>query len=240
MQFIDTHVHLQDFSADFAPAVFKNREAKRLVLVSAQKEDFFKIAELLDTYPDKLQGAFGVHPWYWREEAPLEMLRTYLKKFPQALVGEIGVDELKEPVSDGQRELFLAQFEVAKEFCRPVIVHAAKAFTALRAYENELKSIKYVHHGFVKNDELLQFINKTGGYIGLGSLFLRQERAREMWQMMPQDKILFETDAPFRVNDAEYNEKVQESLGKLAEIAGESKDALAEQLVRNAEEFLRC
>ena len=242
MQFIDTHIHLQDFSADFAPAVLENAAAKRLVLVAAKKEDFAKIAGLLERYPHKLSGAFGVHPWYWQEEIGLvqEALCEMLKKFPKALIGEIGVDGLKEPVSEGQHKLFLAQLEVAREFCRPVIVHAAKAFAALKEHEAMLKEVKYVHHGFVKNRELLTFINQTGGYIGLGALFLKQEKAREMWEMMPRDKILFETDAPYRVSEEDYNKKVQENLFKLAEIAGQNPEELAAQLVCNAEEFLQC
>lgn len=242
MQFIDTHIHLQDFSADFAPAVIDNAAAKRLVLVAAKKEDFAKIAGLLERYPHKFSGAFGVHPWYWREDIGLaqEALKEMLKKFPKALVGEIGVDELKEPVSEEQHKLFWAQLEVAKEFCRPVIVHAAKAFEALKEHEAMLKEVKYVHHGFVKNRELLKFIKQTGGYIGLGALFLKQEKAREMWEMMPYDKVLFETDAPYRVSEEDYNKKVQENLFKLAEIAGQDPAELAAQLVCNAEEFLKC
>lgn len=239
-EFIDTHVHLQDFNAAFAPQVLQDENAKRLVLVSAYEEDFAKIAGFLEKYPQKVQGAFGVHPWCWRKEAPVAALEAYLKRFSGALVGEIGVDALKEEVNTAQHELFSAELAVAEAFSRPVILHAAKAFFALREHEKELGRVKYVHHGFVRNDELLRFINKTGGYIGLGALFLKQERAAEMWKMMPADRVLFETDAPYRVSQEGYGAIVQQNLEKLAEIAGEDKEALAARFVFNAEEFLRC
>lgn len=239
MQFIDTHIHLQDFKADFAPSVLNNSEAEKLVLVSATRDDFHKIADLWRAYPQKFVGAFGVHPWYYREEPPLDEMRQMLREFPNALVGEIGVDELKEPVCDGQHVLFSKQLEVAREFSRPVIVHAAKAFAGLMEHEHELKQIKFSHHGFVKNNELLKFINKCGGYIGLGALFLKQEKAKEMWKLMPKDKILFETDAPFRVSEENYNQNVQDNLLRLAEIAELELETLAEQLVKNAHEFLK-
>lgn len=238
MQFIDTHIHLQDFKPDFAPQVLNNSEAKKLVLVSAKLEDFDKIAALSKAYPDKVLPTFGVHPWYWRESLPIDELKALLQKFPEALVGEIGVDELKEPVSDGQHQLFSKQLAVAWTFNRPVIVHAAKAFNGLMVHEAELKEVRYVHHGFVKNPELLKFINKTGGYIGLGALFLKQEKAQEMWAMMPKDKILFETDAPYRVDETRYNDIVQENLTKLAAIVGVSIEELGAQLEANAEAFL--
>lgn len=238
MKFIDTHIHLQDFKPDFAPQVLDNPEADKLVLVSASTEDFEKIAALVTTYPDKLIASFGVHPWYYEDEFSVESLKEMLKKFPNALVGEIGVDELKEPVSDAQHQLFSKQLAVAWTFNRPVIVHAAKAFNALVTHEAELKEVKYVHHAFVKNPELMKFINKTGGYFGLGSLFLKQEKAHEMWEMMPKDKILFETDAPYRFDEAHYNNIVQENLLKLAEIAQMPLEDLSARLINNAETFL--
>lgn len=238
MQFIDTHIHLQDFKPDCAPQVLANSSVKRLVLVSAEKADFTKIAALLKQYPDKLVGAFGVHPWHWREEAPIAELKDMIKAYPKALIGEIGVDALKELVSDGQHQLFSKQLAVAWTFNRPVIVHAAKAFMALSEHEAELKEVKYVHHAFVKNQELLKFINRTGGYVGLGNLFLKQEKAREMWQDMPKDKVLFETDAPYQVDETQYNEIVKNNLFKLAEIAGMPVKELSEMLITNAESFL--
>ncbi len=240
LQFIDTHIHLQDFKPDFAPRVIRNVAAKKLILISAEETDYEKIAALLRAHPRKLCGAFGVHPWYCKENFDEKALREKLKEFPQALIGEIGVDELRGPVTKEQHILFSKQLAIAQELHRPVVVHAAKAFMALKEHEKELKAVKYVHHGFVKNNELLKFINKTGGYIGLGALFLRQEKAREMWQNMPRGRVLFETDAPYRVDEMRYNQVVQENLRKLAEIVGEDAEKLTLQLQENAKNFMIC
>lgn len=239
LQFIDTHIHLQDFKPDFAPRVIRNTAAKKLVLIAAEESDYEKIAVFLRKHPRKLCGAFGVHPWYCKEMFNEKALMDKLKEFPKALIGEIGVDELRGPVSAAQHELFSRQLVIAQKLKRPVVVHAAKAFMALKEHEKELKAVKYVHHGFVKNNELLKFINKTGGYIGLGALFLRQEKAREMWKNMPRERVLFETDAPYRADEKRYNQVVQENLRKLAEIAAEDADGLALQLRQNAENFRR-
>lgn len=237
-KFIDTHIHLQDFKPDFAPQVFANPDMQKAVLISAEVADWEKISALLKKAPDKFVGAFGVHPWYWREEFDVEALKEKLRAYPSALVGEIGVDELKEPVNEKQHQLFSAQIAVAKEFKRAVVIHAAKAFTALTAHEEELKSVRYVYHGFVKNNELLKFIIRSDGYVGLSAQFLGQKKAREMWQMMPKDKVLFETDAPYRLNETRYNDIVQENLVKLAEIAEMGIAELSALLIENAERFI--
>ena len=239
VQFIDTHVHLQDFSGDCTPSVLSDERVQKLVHVSTKKEDFAKVAKLIEENPDKCVGAFGVHPWYFKEEFAEDTLKDYLRKYSNALVGEIGVDELREKVSIQQHELFEAQLIMAKEFQRPVIVHAAKAFMSLKEHETLLRGVKYVHHGYVKNQELLKFINQTGGYIGLGALFLRQENAKDMWQMMPKDRVLFETDAPYRVKEEDYLQAIEVNLEKLAFIIGEDKEKLSLQLIDNARAFLK-
>ena len=42
-----------------------------------------------------------------------------------------------------------------------------------------------------------------------------------------------------RLYESRYNEAVQENLRRLAEIAGEEPETLAERLIKNAEDFLR-
>lgn len=237
-KFIDTHIHLQDFKPDFAPQVLANPEMQKAVLISAEVKDWEPISKLVKAYSDKLIPAFGVHPWHYDEKFDIELLKEKLRAFPNALVGEIGVDQLKEPVNEKQHQLFSAQIRVAKEFNRPVVVHAAKAFTALTEHEKELREVRYVHHGFTKNFELLKFIIRTGGYIGLSALFLRQEKASEMFQMIPEDKVLFETDAPYQADETRYNEIVQENLLKLSAIAGVGVEDLSARLLQNAERFI--
>ena len=61
-----------------------------------------------------------------------------------------------------------------------------------------------------------------------------------MWQKMPADRVLFETDAPYRVDETRYNQVVQENLRKLAEIADEDAEKLALQLQENAKNFMIC
>lgn len=240
MHFIDTHIHLQDFNDDFALKVLRCDYLRKMVLIASREEDYEKIGKYLDEYANKIIGAFGIHPWYANLDFNEEKLIKCLKKYPNALVGEIGLDGIKNKVSDEQRELFRRELEIAKNFSRPVIIHGAKAFGELALYEKELKSVKFVYHGFTKNMELIKFINKCGGYFGLGAMFLRQKDAKSMIENMPKNKILFETDAPYQVREENYFFEVKENMEKLSYLLGVFGVKFDDLFIENAEEFIRC
>jgi len=240
MQFIDTHIHLQDFSPSFALQVLADTRVKKLISVSASPDDWPKLVALMKAYPQKIISAFGIHPWYAKKNAPLEELESLLVSFPSSLIGEVGVDALKSPVTALEQDLFAAELKLAKKHSRPVLVHAAKAFDALQTHLHALKEVKYVYHGFAANAEIIKFVNKSGGYIGLSALFLRGKKAREYMRLLDKNKILFETDAPFRVNEENYLKNAENNLLKLSEIADMPIDELTEQLNANAEEFIKC
>lgn len=240
MQFIDTHIHLQDFNEDFALEILENRGVEAMLLVAAKYEDWEKICKWSKKYPDKLYGALGIHPWYCDEfdENIYEELLKNLENNPKMLVGEIGVDALKNPVTEKQHKVFSWQLDIAKKLNRPVIIHAAKAFEALKIHKKELCEVKFSYHGFVKNRELIKFINECNGYFGLSALFLRQVNAKDFWDMMPKNRVLFETDAPYQVDENGYLETVEKNMLKLVEISGMECGDLENLLKRNAMEFL--
>ena len=238
MNFIDTHIHLQDFKMSFALDVLNNDNVKKMFVVASKSLDFEKIAKLVDDFPYKVVGGFGVHPWYVKDDADLGLVEEYLKKYENAMVGEIGVDGIKGEVTDIQHYMFDEQIKLAKKFKRNVIIHGAKAFEPLKMHENSLKEVRFVYHGFSKNEELIKFINKCGGWFGLGSMFVKQKKAKDLFLMMPRDKILFETDAPYQLNEKNYCEEVITNINMLANALHLDIDELKALLIDNAERFL--
>lgn len=247
MQFIDTHIHLQDYKSKNATDIVRQAVREgccRLVCVSAVEEDWAKVAELAELFSDIVVPAFGLHPWYaatagteWRQN-----LRGYLRRFPQALVGECGLDRIKAPEPEPQKSVFAAQIELAKELRRPLIIHAVRATAWLDEYWSSLPE-KFVFHSFNGKPELLQKIISRGGYVGLSASALRNPRLPEILRLMPRDKLLVETDGPSQslLPDSEGMPCfLPEQISRLAAVSGEKTPELAARVYHNAEEFIRC
>lgn len=240
MYFIDTHIHLQDFNPDFAPQVIDNPYLKNMILISAKLDDFTKITTLTNQYPNKLIPSYGIHPWYAKTLISIDELEDKLQKNKNALIGEIGLDALKEKVTSNQHNLFKQQLDLSIRYNRPTIIHGAKAFNELKDYSNILKKIKFTYHGYTKNIELLNFINECNGYIGLGPMFLKQKNAPIFIKSMPLNKILFETDAPYQLKENSYNQTTKENLELLSKISTIPLSELEDILLENTLEFIKC
>ena len=239
MQFIDTHIHLQDDTTNNTTEIVayaQNCGCTKMLCVSSTESDWEKVAMLTEQFPQMIVPAFGLHPWHlstvksgWQNH-----LQEYLHKFPQAVIGECGLDGIK-PEIDGQQQLFAEQIKLAKEYQRPVVIHAVKAVPLLEKFWKELPK-KFVFHGFNGKAELLQKILKTGGYIGIGAGLLKSSKAEEILKQIPADKLLFESDAPYQ---APYAWSIKEQAKKIAVLRGENLEKLTKQVYSNSLEFIK-
>lgn len=239
MQFIDTHIHLQDDKSNNATEIISLAVAKgcaKIINVSAQEDDWHKVAKLAKQFPEKIIPAFGLHPWYvdtiksgWQDR-----LRQILREFPQALIGECGLDGLKPNMAE-QKEVFAEQIKIATELKRPIIIHAVKAVPLMEDFWAQLPE-KFVIHGFNGKADFLQKIIKSGGYVGIGSGLLKTPKAKEILSLIPAEKLLFETDAPFL---AEHPWKIIEQAEQIAAFRQEKTEDLMQQVYQNSVEFIK-
>lgn len=197
---------------------------------------------------------FGVHPWETIGRAGLDVgaaiddLRVGLLQNPAAGVGEIGLDRLRErTISPAMREMFEAQLRLAVELRRPVVLHGAKCWgqvvEAVRRVSRRLKTPDnaqaFLFHGFSRSDGLIPDIVALNGYISVGPAILNDHAVnyRELAKKIPSDRLLVETDRT--EENAVECPSVRDVLSKLADIRGESADALAAQTDANADRFCK-
>lgn len=157
-------------------------------------------AELSETY-DYIYAAAGFHPLNL-EDVPADLedaLRPILQKSKTVAVGEIGLDYYYEKESrEAQLRVFERQLQLANELSMPVIVHDREA------HEDTLRLLKQykpkgVVHCFSGSVEMAKEILKLDMYIGLGGAmtFKNAVKPVEVAKIVPQERLLVETDAPY-------------------------------------------
>lgn len=203
---IDAHIHLQD-----ARLVGKLNEyadvAKRagvICLCSAgtSPADWERLVSLTETFPIQILPSFGVHPWdtvglpgEW-----LEKLESFLFRFPESPIGEIGLDGLRDVPVEIQLRVFRAQLALAVRLRRPVVLHGARSwgrlYEELRPCASQLSGIML--HAFSASQNLAERFLALGAVFSFGGLLCKENaaRCREAATRLPLDRIVIETDSP--------------------------------------------
>ena len=121
-------------------------------------------------------------------------------------IGEIGLDyhyKREEQHRLKQHLWFLYQLDIAWKMKLPVILHVRDAHEdALRILKiHPARKLGGVIHCFYGSKEIAEQYLKLGYHIGIGGSVLQlEERAKDLWKaipLIPLDRILVETDAPF-------------------------------------------
>lgn len=115
-------------------------------------------------------------------------------------IGEIGLDYYWEPYDkDLQKACFEAQMALAGELDMPVIIHDREAhgdcFETVLKYPN----VKGVFHSYSGSAQMARELVRRGWYISFSGVvsFKNASKIKEVASIVPDDRILIETDAPY-------------------------------------------
>lgn len=147
----------------------------------------------------------GLHPFFLdqhQDQIDLNALTAELAR-PEGgwvAVGECGLDlAIPDPQFERQRQLLVAQLELADQFHLPVILHCRKALDQLlkilRAVRPAAGGVVHAFSGSVQQAEQLFDLGFRLG-IGGALTYPRAQRLRRVAVAMPLDALLLETDAP--------------------------------------------
>ena len=263
LKLFDCHNHIQD--ERIFPMLEKVMDRARLAGVEkmaikgCSEADWPKVVEIVNRYPDAYL-AFGLHPWFigGRSEQCFQTLENLLTTYPQASVGEIGIDRALETRNDSEQEqVFLAQLEIARKFDRPVTIHCRRAWGRLIELLDQFGELPHgmLIHCFGGSAEIASELVRRGAYISFSGSITRPNarKAGPAIRAVPDDRLLIETDAPdilpFSVDEASclvvedrlINEPANlcHIVAKAAELRGISEERLAELTFNNALRFFR-
>lgn len=125
------------------------------------------------------------------------------KKSKIVAIGEIGLDyywEKDEQMRELQRETFVKQIQLANKLELPIVIHTRDAIIdTLEILKQNSVNKKGVFHCCPQNRELIKEGLKLGFYISFAGpiTFKNSKNADEMINLVPNDRILIETDSPY-------------------------------------------
>ena len=244
MDFIDIHIHLQDYKTNFATDIVKKAQTlnyKKLLCAGISEKDWDKVAKWTDLYPDMIVPAFGVHPWQIADISDNwdTLLCSYIEKYPQAIIGETGIDALKENLQQ-QKQLFVQHIEMAQQYNRPLIIHAVKAVSYFDDLWNKLPE-KFMFHSFNGKVEHLKNILSKNGYVSFSASILKNKDFEKIVQNVPVKKILVESDGPYQPFEKGAISTpffIPELLKYIAKARKCDYEELAYQIYQNSLEFI--
>ena len=211
MNLFDNHAHLDDekFNNDREEIIKEiGKEIKGFISAGYSLEGSQKAVELSNKY-DFIYATCGISPndipqseeELWKTVEKIKNLVQINKKV--VAIGEIGLDyywEKDQKRRELQKVAFVKQIELANELNLPIVIHTREAVmdTLEILKQNEVKN-KGVFHCCPLNRELVKEALKLGFYISFAGpiTFKNSKNADEIIEMVPNDKILIETDSPY-------------------------------------------
>jgi TatD DNase family protein len=209
VQLADSHCHLDDkqFDADREAAIERARAAGVAYLLAIGTgdgpPDLEAAIRLADAYPF-IYATVGVHPNDTPKLAAntLQEVKRLLAHPKVRALGEIGLDYHWDVPKDTQLPAFVAQLEIAAAARKPVIIHTRDAWTdtleVLRTHWAPT-GLPGVMHCFGGNPAQARECLDLGLYLAFGGVatFPKASDAREAAALVPADRLLLETDAPY-------------------------------------------
>ncbi len=250
---IDTHCHLTDErllnQLDEVLLRAKDAGVSRIITVSTELNDSRDSIALCHGRSN-LRCVVGVHPNYSQQVQVAEIAQLRALQVDPSVValGEMGLDYFHGHASHAhQADVFRAQLALANELEKPVVIHCREAVDDTLAIMREFAAVPAVFHCYTGTLDEARRIVDAGYLIGLTGVvtFKKSDELRAVAKLVPDDRLLVETDAPYLTPEPMRKMKVNEpafvmhTAAAVARERGVSIEALDQLTATNACRFFR-
>ena len=231
---IDTHAHIDMdcYEEDYTSVIERAKEngVEKIIIPAVEPKDFNKIIQITNDY-ENIYCALGLHPSEAKKYYPemIDEIYDFCKNNKKVVaIGEVGLDYYWDKTFiDLQKEVFIAQIELAKKLSLPIIIHDREAhqdtFDILK--NSNLNDLPVIMHCYSGSWEFAKEFLKMNCYIALGGVvtFKNAVKTKEVAKNIPLDRLLLETDCPYmaptpyrgKQNEPAYVKFVAEEIAQL-------------------------
>ena len=256
MQLIDTHCHLDDpqFANSLAQIVDRASEVgvRTAITVGTTANTSLRCISLAAQYP-MLFAAVGIQPNHCAEVEPGDWDRIVVAAQAKKVValGETGLDRYWQDVPfPTQQDYFDRHLRLSQQIQLPFIVHMRDCDDDVLAMLRAVRArgpLQGVMHSFTGTRATAEECVTLGMYISFAGMvtYKKSDELRRIAAIVPPDKILIETDAPYLSPHPCRNQRPNEpalivhTAQCLANERGVHLEDFARQTTENAQRLFR-
>lgn len=246
--FADSHVHLADaaFGEEADAAIERARAAgaRALVCIGESPAAALRSQAIAARHPGVVFHTCGVHPHdaaSWDRSRDGSSIREAVALGAVA-IGECGLDYHYDTAPrEQQRAVVGAQIALAAELGQPIVLHTRDAEDDTRAILDDASraGVRGVLHCFTGSAALAQAGLEAGWYVSFsGIVTFRSWTDDAVLRMVPDDRLLVESDAPYLApvpHRGKRNESsfVPITIARLAAARGTTPELVASHTLAN-------
>ncbi|UKH15857.1 TatD family hydrolase [Actinobacillus pleuropneumoniae] len=244
----DSHIHLDQLDVSQIERIVSDPLLQGILAVSTDLASAETLLALKQKFP-KIQIAAGFHPeQVLIDEKQQQALFDWIVKNRANLtaIGEVGLPNYlkrQNPKLDYQPYLaLLEQFVVlSKRLNLPLNLHIVHDDVAITLDLLEKYQIQHAHfHWFKTDDDSLERFLRTPYFASVTPDILWNLKTQKIVRNLPLDRLLIETDSPWRhesLENASISQQLQAILTQLAKLRVESESMIRSQIRRNYQQL---
>jgi TatD DNase family protein len=245
---IDSHTHLTSCGPPPEQLVADAERVgvRRLLTVGTDGESCRAALAIAEDFP-QVYVAIGRHPNHATgfDDADLAELQALAAHPRCRAIGETGLDFFRDTAPRGDQErAFAAQIQLARTTGKPLVVHTRQADDdTLSMLGGQADGLRVILHCFSMPDRLDACLERRYWISFAGNVTYPANAAlREAAALVPEDRLLVETDAPYLTPQAVRKERnapanVTLTAEVVAGARGVTYEQLETQVERNAAEL---
>ena len=250
--FYETHFHPES-DGDINAYIEESSDAgvSDFIAVGANLETSRYVAKIAEGYRNVSFSA-GIHPHDAEQFCGLGDFKSLISNKKCVGVGEIGLDFFYEnSKKECQIDVFDKFLALALEYGLPAIVHCRDKDGELSAYEESFRLLsafagsggRFVVHCYTGTPEYAEKFLSIGGYLGITGIvtFPKAQNVRDVLKIIPDDKLLLETDAPYLAPVPKRGKRNHSKyLVHIAEKIANERTSTIEEIARITSRNARC